>query len=520
MFSFGAPASPLIFKSKLANFKHPHFLLGMQDMKRRDFLKYAGVLTTQSIIASALLDSVFTSTSLGQMVSLKDLKNAVHPDDGMVLVPSDAPFAAYNNGYNKRTLKTPSVRVLCATPGSVITAIQWARNNNVPLAVRSGGHSFEGLSQGAGLIIDTRPMNEINIALDNDTFAAGAGALLGNVYGTLSQVGRSIPAGTCGTVGITGHTMGGGYGMLARPFGLACDSLLSVALVNVEGRILNCSATENTDLFWALRGGGAGSFGIVTKLQYRTHSVERVLTYGFGYKGVRQKTAARFMKQWQQWAPNAPREINSLMKVSRGEGDLVNLRFIGQSIGSEATLRQELSNITALLQPENLTIKDRTYMESVLAFGGSMADASVYMKGKSDYLKQVMSEEGLSVFLKNIPSGVDAMFDAYGGAISDVQDHETAFAHRAGTVCSIQYYTQWMNPSSGPTKLTTMKTFHDSLRPYMSGSAKFNYCDLDISNYAEAYWGKNLDRLREIKTQHDPENFFRHAQSIPLKKKG
>lgn len=489
-------------------------------MKRRDFLKYAGVFATQSIVASAALDSVFISTSFGQMVSLKDLKNSIHPSEGTVLVPSDAQFAAYNNGYNKRTLKTPTVRVLCASPTAVINAIQWARSNSVPLAVRSGGHSFEGLSQGTGLIIDTRPMNKIDIDSTHDTFATGAGSLLGNVYGALSEVGRSVPAGTCGTVGITGHTMGGGYGMLARPFGLACDSLLSAVLVNAEGKILNCSLTENADLFWALRGGGAGSFGIVTKLQYRTHSVKRVLTYGFGYKGVRQKTAARFMKQWQQWAPNAPREINSLMKVSRGEGDLINLRFIGQSIGDEATLRKELSNITSLLQPETLTIKDRTYMESVLAFGGSMQDASVYMKGKSDYVKEVMNDEGLSVFLQKIPSGVDALFDAYGGAISDVQENETAFAHRGGTVCSIQYYTQWMNPSSGPAKLTAMKTFHDSLRPYMSGSAKFNYCDLDIANYAEAYWGKNLDRLTEIKKQHDPENFFRHAQSVPLKKKG
>lgn len=487
-------------------------------MKRREFLKYSGALVAQSFIASSILDSVFISNAFGNDVSIRDLKNALDPQEGMALIPSDPQFQNYNRAYNLRVLKTPQVRVLCASPGAVATAIQWAQVNNVPLAIRSGGHSFEGLSGGTGLVIDTRPMRSLDIANDRQSFSVGAGSLLGDVYAALSRYGRSVPAGTCGTVGITGHTLGGGYGMLARPFGLASDSLISLLLVNAQGQVINCSATENADLFWALRGGGAGSFGIVTKLQFKTHEVATVRTYGFGYKGVTLKTAAKFMKTWQQWAPNAPRELNSLMKVSRAAGDLVNLRFIGQSVGSEDTLKKEISQITSILAPKDLVIRDIAHMDSILRFGGGMADASVNMKGKSDYLKSVMSDEGLAAFLKNIPAGVDVLFDAYGGAINDLTEDDSAFVHRAGTLCSLQYYTQWSDPQSEAGKLATLKKFHDSLRPYMSGSAYFNYCDLDVQDYAKAYWGKNLDRLSQIKTLHDPANFFRHAQSVPLKK--
>ncbi|MDG0817106.1 FAD-binding oxidoreductase [Bdellovibrio svalbardensis] len=486
-------------------------------MKRRTFLKFGGALVAQSVIASSLLDSVFLSTAHGQTVSIRDLKNSLPADQAMILVPQDAQFASYQQAFNKRTLKTPIVRVLCSTPQAVAISIQWAQANKVPLAVRSGGHSFEGLSQGTGLIIDTRPMSQFQISSDKQTFIAGAGALLGNVYTELAKDGRAVPAGSCPTVGITGHTLGGGYGLLARPLGLACDSLLKVEMVNAKGEIIQCSADENKDLFWALRGGGAGSFGIVTKLQFKTHEVSHVYTYGMSWK-VSPEVAAQLMKTWQQWAPESPREITSLMKVSRGKDGLINVRALGQTVGTENILRSELARLSAIAQPESLNIKDLDFMSSVRHFGGSFDQEYIFMKGKSDYIKQVMSDEGIAVLLKKIPSGIDVIFDSYGGAIRDVADDATAFAHRTGTVSSLQYYTQWFKEADGKAKLETMKTFHDALRPYMSGAAYFNYCDLDIKDYARAYWGNNLQRLIDIKVQHDPNNFFAHAQSIPLKK--
>lgn len=486
-------------------------------MKRREFLKFGGAVVTQSFLASSLLDSVFLQTAHGQSVSIRDLKSSLPSDQAMILVPQDAKFADYQQAFNKRTLKTPMVRVLCKTPQAVAIAVQWAQANKVPLAMRSGGHSFEGLSQGTGLVIDTRPMDQFEISEDKNSFVSGSGAMLGNVYTNLALDGRAVPAGSCPTVGITGHTMGGGYGLLARPLGLACDSLLAVEMVNAKGQIIECSATSNSDLFWALRGGGAGSFGIVTKLHFKAHPVSHVLTYGMSWN-VSPKVAVALGKTWQQWAPEAPREITSLFKFSKAKDGSINVRAIGQSVGSENVLRSELARLSAIAQPTSLNIKDQDFMSSVRHFGGSFDHEYIYMKGKSDYVKQVMSDLGLATTLDKMPTGIDMIFDSYGGAIRDVSDDATAFAHRTGTISSVQYYTQWYKDSDTAARLEKMKTFHDALRPFMSGSAYFNYCDLDIKDYAKAYWGSNLNRLIEIKQLHDPANFFTHAQGIPLKK--
>lgn len=486
-------------------------------MKRRDFLKFGGALATQSLIASTFLDSLWIPTARGGSVSVNSLKNALNPTEATILVPQDAKFANYQSAFNKRTLQTPLVRVLCLTPAAVAIAIQWAQTNNVRLVMRSGGHSFEGLSQGTGLVIDTRLMNQFSLSADKKSFVVGAGALLGNVYNELSKSGLAVPAGSCPTVGITGHTLGGGYGLLSRPLGLACDSLISAVMVNAKGQTLNCSETENQDLFWALRGGGAGSFGIVTQLQFKTHKVPSVRVFSVRWK-VTGDVAANLMKTWQTWAPDSPREITSLMKVSRGGPNVFNIRLIGQTVGSETTLRKEISQVTAVAAPDLFTVKDLVFMDAVRHFGGSFEASSVFMKGKSDYIKQVMSDEGLAAFLNKIPSGIDVIYDSYGGTISDVKEDETAFAHREGTVSSLQYYTQWEKAADGNAKLQIMRNFHEAMRPHMSGSAYFNYCDLDIKNYPQAYWGANADRLSHIKTYHDPQNFFAHAQSVPLKK--
>ena len=129
-----------------------------------------------------------------------------------------------------------------------------------------------------------------------------------------------------------------------------------------------------------------------------------------------------------------------------------------------------------------------------------------------------MTDEGLRDLLQKLPPRMDVMFDSYGGAISDVREDETAFVHRAGTISSVQYYMQWEKAEDTNARLATMKTFHEAMRPHMSGFAYFNYCDLDVKDYTQAYWGSNADRLSQIKTDHDPLNVFRHAQSIPLKK--
>ena len=485
-------------------------------MNRRSFLQVSGVLTLQTALASGVIESLWTYDAHGAPVSLAGLHDALPPTDGEILVPSDADFAKYQVSYNKRTMKTPLARVRVHTAEGTAIAIQWARKNNVPLAVRSGGHSFEGLSQTTGLAIDTKPMHQIDMASDNNSFVTGAGTMLGDVYTSITKHNRVIPAGSCPPVGVTGHTLGGGYGLVARAFGLACDSLIQAEIVNAEGKILTVNDDSNADLFWALRGGGAGSFGVVTQLEYKTDHIDsNVTTYGISWE-LNPVQTLHLMQAWQHWAPQSPREITSLMKVARGRAGLYSIRAVGQSIGSVAKLKQELTHLTSIIAATPV-VKTIPVMDAVLHFAGSFKPESIYMKGKSDYLTSVMTNEAIATFLKNMPLGVAVIFDSYGGAISDVKNTETAFAHRQGYLSSLQYYTQWENASETPAKLAMMRKFHDSMRPYMSGAAYFNYCDLDLKDYSKSYWGENLPRLMDIKAVVDPHNVFRHAQSIPVK---
>lgn len=485
-------------------------------MKRRDFLKTSAALTAHSLIFTALGEAVSITNAYGQAVSLDSLRRVLDPAQATLLVPKDANFEKYQISFNKRVMKTPLVRALVSTPEAVAACLQWARDNKVPLAFRCGGHSYEGFSQSTGIVIDTRPMNQYEFS--GDDFTVGAGQTLGNIYQTLTARGLVIPAGTCPTVGVTGHTTGGGYGMLARPLGLACDSLTGVDMVLADGKQVFASESQNSDLFWAVRGAGGGNFGVVTKLYFHAHQVKSATVFGVSWN-VQPGVAAVIMKAWQQWAPNASKQITSLLKTSKAQDGSIRLRFVGQSIGTETALRAELNTLIKLRQPDKFTLETKSMMDAIRHFAGSdTSTPSVYMKGKSDYLKAVMSDEGIAQFLKQLPAApLDVLFDSYGGTIRNKSDTDTAFAHRENTVSSLQYYSEWSKPADTDARLAMMRTFHKAMRPYMSGGAYVNYCDLDIENYARAYWGANLERLQTIKAQIDPENFFRHAQSVPVR---
>lgn len=493
-------------------------------MQRRDFLKNIGGLGSFIVLDSILAQSLWIPSALGGTVPLASLQSMLNPEQALILFnPQEARFQETLVSFNKRTTVSPSVRVLCKTSEAVAGCILWAKQNNVPLAMRNGGHSYEGFSQTTGIVIDVRLMNTIETSESGDMAVVGGGAVLGRVYEAVSKKGRAIPAGSCPTVGVSGHTTGGGFGLLARPFGLACDSLLSVEIVTAQGLLMTASETVNPDLFWALRGAGGGNFGIITKLNFKTHAVKNVTTFLSGWS-TDKATATRLLKAWQAWAPVAPNGITTLFKFSKSKDNLFTVRLVGQTVNSVLALTTELnSHIYSIKKPDSFTPKTQPFLQAVQQFGAdkafpqSLTYPSVYMKGKSDYVKTIIPDAGYGPLFDNLPPGIAVIFDSYGGQVRARKDTDTAFAHRENTIASIQYYTQWDNPSDTPAKLNAINTYYSSLRPYMSGSAYVNYCDLDIKNYAQAYWGQNLARLVSIKNAYDPENIFKHAQSVPVK---
>jgi FAD/FMN-containing dehydrogenase len=433
--------------------------------------------------------------------------------DALLLRPGDAQFAQYQPAFNARTMLTPQLRALCKSANGAAVMVDWCRGNNLPFALRSGGHCYEGFSQSASVVIDTRLIDAVTVDSKTKTATVGAGATLGAIYKAIAPHGLAFPAGSCPTVGVAGHVLGGGYGYLGRPFGLACDSLLSIELVDPQGRQIHADAQTNADLLWACRGGGGGSFGAVTSFRLQLHAINTVHVFQIDWPPLAADRAAAVMKTWQAWAPHAPSSITANLVISRHAGGSIDLRCSGQSIGTLKELQRELKALSTAPH-----IEQKSYIDAIDYFAGSWTTTSAPMKGKSDYANAPLSDAGLTALMDEVSrkTNIYVICDAYGGAIAGTAAAATAFPHRSSTLYGLQYGSDWTNPNDAPQRLKDMDDLYAALRPYMSGAAYVNYCDLDLTDWAGAYWGQNLARLKQIKSAFDPDNVFRHAQSVPV----
>lgn len=488
-------------------------------MKRREFLKISGGLSAQVMVGGSLLAVRRAEADTGLPIAA--LKAALDPKKDMVLIPVTKTSRQYDISFSKRTQLTPRVRVVSGSAAAVSTTILWALNNGLGFAIRSGGHSYEGFSQSPDLVIDVRGMKGIKLAGDKKSVAIGSGSSLGSVYDALASSHLAIPAGSCFPVGVAGHSLGGGFGLLGRPFGLACDSILSMEVVDASGKILIASEQENPDLFWALRGGGNGSFGVVTNFNFRTSSVTMVAKFAITWtKPVTQ--AVKIVQAWQQWRENLPSSITGTLHLTKAKGGLIQVHMAGLSVQSESSLKVELKRLQGLAGAASvLSTKTMTFHQAATIFDGSEPSPdSVLMKAKSDYVTEAMTEQGILTLLDGLvkaPGEIAVLCDTYGGAINKVAADATAFVHRANTKYVMQYYMQWDSASATNANIAMMRTLYASMRPFVSGGCYVNYCDLDLGDgYAKAYWGDNLARLMKIKAEVDPKNMFKHAQSVPL----
>jgi len=435
--------------------------------------------------------------------------------DAVLLRPGDAQFDQYQTSFNQRTELTPRLRALCRNARAVGATIDWCRGHNLSFALRCGGHSYEGFSQSKSVVIDMRLMNGVTVNVAAKTATVGAGVSLGAVYQAIAPHGFAFPGGSCPTVGVSGHVLGGGYGYLARSYGLACDNLLSVDLVNAQGQIIRADAHQNPDLYWASRGGGGGTFGAAVSYQLRLIKLAHVYTFNIHLNGLPTARAAAIMKEWQDWAPHASRTIDSNLVITRRpDAATIDLRCAGQSIGTVQELRRELKFLSSEVPVR------RSFMDAVTYFAGGAKGwnyPSQLMKGKSDYAMVPLSDAGLASLMDQVSrrSGIYVVCDPYGAAIARPAHDATAFAHRRGTLYCLQYASTWSDPNDTPARLDEMRQLYATMRPYVSGAAYLNYCDLDLTDWQNAYWAGNLARLKRIKAAFDLDNVFRHAQSVP-----
>jgi FAD/FMN-containing dehydrogenase len=474
----------------------------MARHSRRDVLKQ---MAATAIAVPAVLLPGRTKAALPPLPNLSE-------GDALLLRPGDAQFAQYQPAFNSRTMLTAQLRALCKNANAVGTMVDWCRSNDVPFALRSGGHCYEAFSESSSVVIDVRLMSTVTVDAKTNTATVGAGAALGDIYKAIAPHGLAFPGGSCPTVGISGHALGGGYGYLARPFGLACDNVLSIDLTDPQGHPVHADTQQNADLFWACRGGGGGSFGAVTAFRLQLRSIKTVIVFQVDWPTLTPERAAAAMKIWQAWAPHAPSTIDANLVISRRSGGNIGLRCSGQTIGTLQQLQSELKRLG-----ETPRIESKSYIDAINYFSGGWSYTSSPMKGKSDYANAPLSDAGLAALMNEVSRRADiyVICDAYGGAVSSPAPNATAFVHRDGTLFCLQYGSTWTNPNDTAQHLSDMREFYAAMRPYVSGAAYVNYCDADLTDWQTAYWGPNLARLKQIKSAFDPDNVFRHGQSVP-----
>jgi FAD/FMN-containing dehydrogenase len=410
----------------------------------------------------------------------------------------------------------PQAIAFCESLADVQKTVRWARKHHVHIVPRSGGHSYGGYSTTSGVIVDVSRLHAVSLAA-NGRAAAGAGAELIGVYTALANRGRMIPGGTCPTVGIAGLMQGGGIGLSGRKFGLTCDHLLEATVVLADGSAVVANAHQHPDLYWALRGGGGGNFGIVTRFVFRTHPVGNVATYSLEWPW---SDAKQVVQAWQAFAPHAPDGLSCVLNVNAAAGaGSPHITSAGQFFGSEQALRSLLAPLANAGTPTRFTTTTRTFLEAVHYWAGGGSGRATFA-AKSSISTAPLSSAGIDALLHQIDdkrtsgtgSGI-VLLDSWGGAINRVPKAATAFVHR-NALFSMQYLAYWDAGAVAAPNLAWLRRCYAALRPYVSAFAYQNYIDPELPNWQHAYYGTNLARLRQVKRRYDPHDVFHFRQSI------
>ncbi|MEU1623529.1 FAD-binding oxidoreductase [Streptomyces sp. NPDC005722] len=449
--------------------------------------------------------------------------------DGRLVMPDDADYATARLLYNTRfDGQRPAAVAYVSGTEDVRECLDFAGRTGVPVSVRNGGHSYAGYSGGKGrLVLDVSSMS--SVGLSGGTATVGAGAKLIDVYTRLGASGRTLPAGSCPTVGISGLTLGGGHGVLSRAYGLTCDSLTGAEIVTAGGRVLRCSADENPELFWALRGAGGGQFGVVTKLTFDTQASPQVVT---GYLSWPWSKAAAVLRAWQEWGPDQPDEIWSALHLDKSGTGSPQISIATVGITSRDGLANAVDRLADTIgaSATSVSLHPRSYLDAALAYAGcsNLSTAQCHLPGttpgrspsgrlgretyaaRSDFYDRSLSAAGIQTLLSQVEglrSGSGSVsLTALGGAVNRVAPTATAFVHRRS-----RFLAQYIE---SPGTTNWLSGLHAAMRRHASGAAYQNYTDATLSDWRSAYYGSAADKLTRLKARYDPSRLFSFQQAL------
>ncbi len=431
-----------------------------------------------------------------------------------VIYPTDVDYDTVRFNFNKRFNIFPHAIITPRTNQEAATALKLLKKYNVEFSIRSGGHCYEPGSLSSGYIFDLRNFNAISPDIKNSQVSLGAGCRLGDVIETLGKIDFAIPTGTCPSVCVGGLTLGGGSGVLVRPFGLTCDSVKSITLLNANAEIVEVDANNYPDLFWALLGAGNGSYGIVLGFTFQMHAIPSVSYCDFTWEWD-PKTVSQIIQTWQAWIQKQPDSISSQLRINYSL-EKTEVGISALKVGSEPFTEWESD-----FNPLKPTITKFTgrYIDSSQYWSGS--PPFPFFKMKSKILMQPLSPDAIDATISYFETlrkdkakqNVLFDFDAFG---SKVSEKNTAFYPRKAFGWWYQSM-YWDFEKETAQALSYSRNFYSEISKYVSKYCYANTVDYDLGkDYLDAYYGDNVDKLIEIKKKYDPNNVFHWEQSIPV----
>lgn len=400
------------------------------------------------------------------------------------------------------------------------------------------------------MIIDMVNLRSVNVSIEDETAWVESGATLGEFYYQIAEKTRiyGFPAGVCPTVGVGGHFSGGGYGNLLRKYGLSVDNVINAQMVDWRGRVLD-KAKMGEDLFWAIRGGGGASFGVIVSWKVNLVPIPELVTV-FRIERTLEQGATELVYKWQFVAASTLKDLFIrvvLIPIARKDQKTLKAKFVALFLGKVEKLMGLIGESFPELGLRSDDCVEMSWADSLLYWSNYPIGTSTkvlldripksekFLKKKSDYVQAPISKGGLEGIWQRMMELERPVltFNPYGGKMSEILNSETPFPHRAGNMYKIQYSITWKEGGEEALSknLDRIRSLYEYMTLFVSSSPRssyLNYRDTDlgvngignISYYEASIWGKkyfkgNFDRLVRVKTMVDPENFFRYEQSIP-----
>jgi FAD/FMN-containing dehydrogenase len=431
---------------------------------------------------------------------------------GPVIDSNDRGFDEARATFNGMIERHPELIVRPIDLADVVTAVLFAREADLPVAVRGGGHGVAGHCIGDGsLVVDLRLMREVVVDPQSRTATCGGGSLWEDLDTPSQRHGLATPGGTFGDTGIAGLTLGGGIGHLTPSYGLTLDNLLRATVVAADGSVLSASKNENAELFWALRGGG-GNFGVVVDFTFRLHPVGLLLGGSLDYL---LEDAPVVLPAWRDVMANAPDSLASFAQIYRdavtGEG-LVNASVAW--VGDLEAGREAIRELTEGLSPVKNTVRPMYYSELQDLYGRMPFGLRNYWSGR--FLAELPDELFALTSAQFIELGTagGVLFEPLHGAPTRVTSDATAFAGREAH-WNATFINIWTDPQEDESQIETARTYSRSLDPWKIGGGYLNYASEASADGLETEFGaQRFERLRAVKRQYDPSNVFRFNHNI------